>query len=92
MIFCLTFGSSLSKNKIITLTIKDLDEIEKIVDEKIEEKTKNLPTKNDFITKMDEIMGELKVIRENTDVLPHQVSDHEQRITKIERKIVSAIS
>ena len=44
----------------MTLTIKDFDEIEKMVDEKIEEKTKNLHTKDEFFTKMDEIMGELK--------------------------------
>lgn len=76
----------------MTLTIKDLDEIEKIVDEKIEENTKNLPTKDEFFTKMDEIMGELKIIRESTDILTHRVSKHEDKITKIEKKIASAIS
>lgn len=77
----------------MALTIKDLDEIEKIVDQKIEEKTENLPTKDDFFTKMDEIMGELKtIIRESAEILTHQVSNHEDRITKIEKKIASAIS
>ncbi len=76
----------------MALTIKDLDEIEKIVDEKIEENIKNLPTKDEFFTKMDEIMGELKTIRESTDILTHRVSKHEDRITKIEKKIASAIS
>ena len=41
------------------LTQKDVDEIEKIV----EEKTKNLPTKDEFYSKMDEVMNELKTIR-----------------------------
>jgi len=76
----------------MTLTIKDLDEIEKIVDEKIEDRTKNLPSKDDFFTKMDEVMGELKAIRENTTVLSHQVSEHDDRIVKIEKKITSALS
>ena len=74
------------------LTIKDLDEIEKIVDEKIEEKTKNLPTKDEFFTKMDEVMGELKTIRESTEMLTERVSDHEERITRIEKKITTAVS
>lgn len=74
------------------LSIKDLDEIEKIVDEKIEERIKNLPTKDDFFTSMDELMGELKSIRENSTVLSHQVSIHDDRIEKIEKKISSAIT
>lgn len=74
------------------LTIKDLDEIEKVVDEKIKERTSNLPTKDDFFTKMDELMGELKSIRENIGVLTNQVSGHEDRIDKIEKKITAAIS
>lgn len=76
----------------MTLTIKDLDEIEKIVDERIEEKTKNLPSKDEFFTRMDEIMGELKTIRENTSVLSNRASNHEERIAKIEKKISSAVS
>ena len=71
----------------MALTVKDLDEIEKIVDEKIKERTKNLPTKDEFFTKMDKMMGELKTIRESTDILTHRFSDHGDRITKIEKKI-----
>ena len=41
----------------MVLTVKDLDEIEKLVDEKIEGRTSNLPTKDDFFGKMDEVMG-----------------------------------
>ena len=76
----------------MTLTEKDLDEIEKIVDEKIEERVKNLPTKDEFFTKMDEIMGELKTIRESTDIITQRVSSHEERIARIEKKITTAIS
>ncbi|MFC1710358.1 hypothetical protein ACFL0F_01705 [Patescibacteria group bacterium] len=76
----------------MTLTIKDLDEIEKIVDNKIEENTKNLPTKDEFFTKMDEVMGELKSIRESTSILTNRVSEHEDRISKIEKKISTAVA
>ncbi len=48
----------------ITLTQKDLDEIESLVKDTVEEKIKHLPTKDDFYGKMDEVMGELKAIRE----------------------------
>lgn len=44
------------------LTQKDFDEIEEIIDKKLEEKIKFLPTKDEFYGKMDELMGELKTI------------------------------
>ena len=74
-------------NSFMSLTQKDLNDIEQVVDERIDEKIKNLPTKDEFFNKMDEVMGELKSIRENTEVLTHQVSDHEDRITKVEHKL-----
>jgi len=74
-------------NGFMSLTQKDLEDIEQVVDERISEKTKNLPTKDEFYNKMDKVMGELKSIRENTEVITHQVSDHEDRITKVEQKL-----
>jgi len=76
----------------MTLTVKDLDEIEKIVVERIEENTRNLPTKDEFFTKMDEVAGELKTIIESASILTHRISKHEDRITKIEKKISTAIT
>ena len=68
--------------------------IEVTVDEVIEKKelvTKSdlshLPTKEDFYTKMDEVMGELKTIREEQTVQSHQLSDHEDRIHKVESQL-----
>jgi hypothetical protein len=68
-----------------------------VVEEKIEEKqllTKKdisyLPTKDDFYNKMDEVMGELKAIREETQVLSglhEKVNDHEERFEIIENKL-----
>ena len=69
--------------------IKDL--INVTVDEVIERKelvTKSvlshLPTKDEFYSKMDEVVGELKAIREEQTVQSHQFSDHEDRIEKVE--------
>lgn len=42
------------------LTVKDLDEIEKLIDRKLEEKLKNLPSKDEFFAYMDKAMGELQ--------------------------------
>jgi len=68
----------------MTLTQQDLNEIEKIVDEKVESRTSNLPTKDEFFGKMDEVMGELKTIREEQTVQSHQLSNHEDRIATLE--------
>lgn len=75
------------------LTQTDLDQIEKIVEEKVEIKTSQLPTKDEFYGKMDEVMGELKAIREEQTVFSAKVSNHgdqledqEIRITKLEVK------
>jgi hypothetical protein len=65
--------------------------IEVTIDEAIEEKgvvTKqdisHLPTKEEFYSKMDEVMGELKAIREEQPLQSHKLSDQEDRIQKIE--------
>lgn len=77
-------------NRYMTLTIHDLDEIEKVVDKKIEERTKNLPTKEEFFDREDKIMGELKVVREEITILSglnRKVNNHEDRIGKVEKKL-----
>ena len=69
--------------------IKDLMEV--TIDEAIENKglvtndhIGNLPTKDEFYGTMDKVMGELKAIREEVAVLGHQVSEHDDRIDKLE--------
>lgn len=84
----------------MTLTNDDLKNIKSLVEVTLDEKlgagveegiaTKadisHLPTKDEFYGKMDEVMGELKGIREDHLVLTHQVSKHEDRITSLEEK------
>lgn len=41
----------------MVLTQQDLKEVGRLIEEKITEKTSNLPTKEEFFTKMDEVMG-----------------------------------
>jgi len=54
------------------------------------EDIQNLPTKEEFFSKMDEVMGELKKVREETTILSdlhRKVNDNEFRIEKIEEKL-----
>ena len=66
--------------------LKDMIEVtfEEKLDEKLDEKLSHLPTKDEFYTKMDEVVGELKTIREEQPLQSHRLSDHEDRIQKIE--------
>lgn len=66
------------------LTQLDLDKIEEVVDEKIVERTKNLPTKNEFFEKMDEVVTELKKSRENNDLVRHQYDRTNERVDAID--------
>lgn len=74
------------------LTQKDLDEIEKLIDEKLDDKISGLPTKDEFYNKMDEVMFELKAIREENTLATGKLSehtdilaDHKTRIGKLEQ-------
>jgi len=66
------------------LTQKDLEEIKKVIEEKLEEKIRLLPTKEEFFSKMDELMGELSAIRDEQTIIGHQVSDQEERLSALE--------
>ena len=78
-----------------TLDNDDLKAIRDLMDVTIEEavETKglatndhigNLPTKDEFYGTMDKLMGELRAVREEVSVLGHQVSEHNDRIEKLE--------
>lgn len=64
--------------------IKDLVEvtIDEKLDEKLDEKMKYLPTKDEFYGKMDEVMGELKTIREEQALQSQYLSDHDTELIR----------
>lgn len=70
------------------LTVQDLKQIkfivEEVVEEKLEEKIKFLPTTDVFLTKMDEVMGELQKSREEQVMLTYRVSQHTDDITALQ--------
>lgn len=66
------------------LTQSDIEIIEGIIDEKIGEKLKNMPTKDELYTRLDYIVGELDTIRTEITLVTHSQENHENRITKLE--------
>ena len=72
----------------MTLTQRDFDEIEELVKRNIKEEISHLPTKDEFYEKSDELMKELKDMREEQRVLTNKVYEgHEPRITRVEKKL-----
>ena len=61
--------------------------IEVTIDKKelaVKEHMSHLPTKDEFYGKMDEVMGELKTIRDEQALQSQRLSDHDDRIEKVE--------
>ena len=76
------------------LTQDDIKEIENIVEEKIDEKTKLLPTKDQFFQRMDDLSGQMKKLQETLDLHDGQhveIHDHQEstdgRLNVIEGKL-----
>jgi hypothetical protein len=66
---------------LMQVTIEEAIETKELV---TKEDVNHLPTKDDFYTKMDEVMGELKTIREEQALQSQHLSDHDDRLEKIE--------
>ena len=64
----------------MTLTEKDLDEIEELIEKKI----KHLPTKDEFYRMMNKIIGELEKMRQELKITNHHFTRHEDRIANLE--------
>lgn len=70
----------------MVLTQPDIEEIEKIVKAIIGEEIKNLPTRDEFYKRTDEMMGELRTIRQEQKLNTGKLSDHEDRISDMEEE------
>ena len=79
----------------MSFTNNDLNNLKKLIKVTIDEDEtlvrkediKNLPTKDEFYEKMDEVVGELKAIREELPLISHRLSNHEDRIQRVEDKL-----
>lgn len=76
------------------LTYKDLQEIGKLIDEKLKEAFKHLPTKEDFYTRMDALSKEIKDTREefsahamSHDHLTEKDEELDERVEILEKKV-----
>lgn len=82
----------------MALTDKDIQAIKDVVKVAVNEAVddcglvtkedlKYLPTKDEFYGKMDEVMNELKTIREETTIRNNRIDNQEVRIAKIESQL-----
>lgn len=71
------------------LTKQDLTQIklvvEDVVEEKLEEKLKFLPTKDEFYTETAKLMKEVQNMREEQETLTYRVSTHSDQIDTLEK-------
>jgi hypothetical protein len=66
--------------------IKNLIEVtfDEKLDEKLDDKLSHLPTKDEFYEQAGEIVKRLDNLEVEKDVLSHQVSEHRDKLEKIE--------
>lgn len=60
--------------------------------EAVKEQINHLPSKHEFYVKMDEVMGEYKAFQESEPIISHQLSDHEERLDRLEAKTANLAS
>lgn len=53
----------------------------------VEEKIDLIPTKEEYFGSMDKLMGEVKKVRENQEVIGETLSQHNDRLEKVEEKV-----
>ena len=64
-------------------------EIDGVKDEikDVKDSLRLIPTKEEFFNSMDELMGEVKKVREEQEVIGGTLSEHSDRLGKIEEKV-----
>lgn len=60
------------------LTVNDLEEIKKLIDDSLDERFRFVPDKNFFLGWMDKIMGEIKNEREENVLIENRMKRIEQ--------------
>lgn len=96
MIYLVIFTNHTFSSIIKTmLTQKDVEQIEKQTRKILKQEIKHLPTKDDFYNRMDELIGEVKSMREEQTLIAGKISEHtdsienhEYRIGKLEEILV----
>ncbi len=73
----------------MTLTQGDLDEMENRLGDVFVTKEEFTVYRNELMNKLDKILKEILTSSEEQTVLAHQVSNHEDRITTLEKTVTS---
>lgn len=71
-------------NKIISATQKIVGYAVSELKEELSSQISHLPTKDEFFTMEDKVVGELKKTREEQDLLTYRVSQHTDDITALQ--------
>ncbi|MBI3397582.1 hypothetical protein HY045_03840 [Candidatus Woesebacteria bacterium] len=71
----------------MTLNQNDFDEIEKLVRETVQEEIRLLPSKDEFFSNMDKVLGELKALRDEVTIVNHQYDRTNKRVDKIDKHL-----
>jgi hypothetical protein len=72
----------------MSLTKSDITQIKGLLnDQEHKFETKIVEVKNDFYNKIDPILKEVTSNREELPIISHRLSNHEDRIEKVEKKL-----
>jgi len=76
----------------MALTNDDIGKIGYLVDDKVDDLKDDIgkkfkTQKSDIFNKIDEVMSELKAMREDQVVITGKVTDHEERLDILEKKV-----
>jgi len=69
--------------------LKEIDEVKDQIRE-VKDSINLIPTKEEHFNSMDELMGEVKKVREEQEVIDEGLSQHNDRLLKIEENVVIA--
>lgn len=58
----------------------------------LREEFKHLPNKHEFYAKMDQISSDYKTFQESEPLIAHELSDHEERLDRLEAKTANLSS
>lgn len=74
---------------IVTGSNQVVGRIDKLEDrvQRVEEKIDLIPTKEEYFGSMDKLMGEVMKSREEQTVIGKELSDHSDRLDKLEQKV-----
>lgn len=79
--------ADVKKLKAVFATKDDLAELEKAVDQVIEEKMNFLPTKKDFFDRMDKLSHEIQDMRDESALHLGSHDELDERLSRVEKKL-----